>query len=84
MDAKDFGNRLIARRWAQNEVADLKRLGAEYVARDDKRHEAIFVRRRQRSVIFQDTRTGHWTEYPYPQVNPRHWAYDLIQAALDR
>jgi hypothetical protein len=83
MDPKNIGNRLIARRWAKDEPIDPRRLGAEYVAQDAGHQEAGFIRRRQRTVIFQDTRTGHWTEYPFPQVNRRHWAYNQIRAALD-
>jgi hypothetical protein len=84
MDPQNLANRLITRRWAQDESVDPKRLGAEYVVQDNRRQEVIFVRRRQRTVIFQDARTGQWTEYPFPQVNRRHWACDQIRAALGR
>jgi hypothetical protein len=84
MDTKDLINRLIARRWAQDESLHPKRLSAEFVVQDNRRQEVVFIRRRQRTVIFQDTRTGQWTEHPFPQVNHRHWAYDQIRAALGR
>jgi len=86
MDPKQIIAHLLGRNWEPEDAGypDPKRLGADLVAQDPRRQEAVFVRRRQRTVIFQDTRTGRWTEHRFEVINRRHWAYEKIRAGLDR
>ncbi len=86
MDTRQIISHIIGRNWEPEETVytDLKRLGADLVAQDPHRQEAVFVRRRQRTVIFQDTRTGRWTEHRFEVINRRHWAYEKIRAGLHR
>ena len=60
MDPKQIIAHFLGRNWEPEDAGypDPKRLGADLVAQDPRRQEAVFVRQRQRTAIFQDTRTA--------------------------